>query len=74
MIDNVILFQLRQFLDTVATQLKNLPSRMRQYAAYEHLQKAIKGHQKVTVFNGLLFAAMSITCPSLVARLSFRFL
>eukprot|EP00112_Aurelia_sp_Birch-Aquarium-sp1_P023013 Seg670.8 transcript_id=Seg670.8/GoldUCD/mRNA.D3Y31 product="Cytoplasmic dynein 1 heavy chain 1" protein_id=Seg670.8/GoldUCD/D3Y31 len=41
--------KLRQFLDGVATQLKNLPSRMRQYAAYEYLQKVIKSHQKINV-------------------------
>ena len=43
--------QLRQFLDGVATQLKNLPSRMRQYAAYEYLQKVIKSHQKVSTYS-----------------------
>ena len=29
--------------------MKNLPSRMRQYAAFDHLQKTIKGHQKVVM-------------------------
>lgn len=38
--------KVRQSLDVLAEQLKGLPNRMRQYAAYEHVQATIRGHLK----------------------------
>ncbi|XP_065684969.1 cytoplasmic dynein 1 heavy chain 1 isoform X1 [Hydra vulgaris] len=41
--------KLRQSLDNIANGLKLLPARMRQYAAFDYVQKIIKGYLKVNV-------------------------
>lgn len=38
--------KIRTVLDDVTNRLKELPNRMRQYGAFEHVQKAIKGYLK----------------------------
>ena len=40
--------KIRQALDNLLQQLKNLPTKLRQYAAYDHLQRVLKGHTKVS--------------------------
>ena len=39
--------KIRQSLDNLLQQLKNLPTKLRQYAAYDHLQRVLKGYTKV---------------------------
>lgn len=39
--------KLRQSLDAISNDMKTLPARMRQYAAFDHVQKMIKGYLKV---------------------------
>lgn len=39
--------KIRQSLDNLLLQLKNLPTKLRQYAAYDHLQRVLKGYTKV---------------------------
>ena len=58
----VLSFQLRQFLDTIATQLKNLPSRMKQYAAFEYVLKVVKSYQKVMSLNVFLLSFVIVRC------------
>ena len=40
--------QLRQSLDGLLNDMKNLPARLRQYASFEYVQKTIKNYLKVT--------------------------
>ena len=42
--------KIRQSLDGLLQQLKNLPTKLRQYAAYDHLQRVLKGYTKVRVY------------------------
>ena len=42
--------KIRQSLDNLLQQLKNLPTKLRQYAAYDHLQRVLKGFTKVRIF------------------------
>ena len=42
--------KIRQSLDNLLQQLKNLPTKLRQYAAYDHLQRVLKGYTKVGSF------------------------
>merc|ERR1719153_194795 len=46
--------KLRQQMDLLLTQLKDLPARLRQYASYEYVKKLIQSYQKV---NMLIFGA-----------------
>ena len=39
--------KLRGALDAIATNLKNLPARMKQYAAFDYVQKIVKSYLKV---------------------------
>ena len=39
--------KLRQQMDLLLNQLKDLPARLRQYASYEYVKKLIQGFQKV---------------------------
>ncbi len=41
--------KLRQQIDLLLTQLKDLPSRLRQYAGYEHVRKLLQNYAKVNV-------------------------
>ncbi len=41
--------KLRQQIDALLTQLKDLPSRLRQYAGYEHVRKLLQNYAKVNV-------------------------
>ena len=41
--------KLRQQIDGLLTQLKDLPARLRQYASYEHVKKLIISYQKVNM-------------------------
>ncbi|XP_077870638.1 cytoplasmic dynein 1 heavy chain 1-like [Saccoglossus kowalevskii] len=41
--------KLRQSLDTLATQLKSFPARLRQYASFEFVNRVLKGYAKVNV-------------------------
>lgn len=45
---SVVPRKIRQSLDNLLQQLKNLPTKLRQYAAYDHLQRVLKGYTKVT--------------------------
>lgn len=45
--------KLRQHLDTLTSQLKDLPSRVRQYTAYEYVKKLLQGYTRVSSFCGL---------------------
>jgi len=39
--------KLRQQLDTLLTQLKELPARLRQYSSYEYVKQMLQGYTKV---------------------------
>lgn len=39
--------KLRQQLDTLTNQLKELPARLRQYSSYEYVKKLLQGYSKV---------------------------
>ena len=39
--------KLRQQLDALLTQLKELPTRLRQYSSYEYVKKVLQGYAKV---------------------------
>ncbi|TGZ69850.1 hypothetical protein CRM22_003509 [Opisthorchis felineus] len=41
--------KLRQQLDTMANQIKELPTRLRQYASYEHVKRTLQSYAKVNV-------------------------
>ncbi|KAF5301350.1 hypothetical protein FQA39_LY10748 [Lamprigera yunnana] len=41
--------KLRQQLDTMSTQLKELPARLRQYASYEYVKKLLQNYTKVNM-------------------------
>lgn len=41
--------KLRQQLDALLTQLKDLPARLRQYASYEYVRKMLQGYVKVNM-------------------------
>lgn len=41
--------KLRQQLDTMLTQLKELPARLRQYASYEYVKKMLQNYTKVNM-------------------------
>lgn len=41
--------KLRQQLDTMSNQLKELPARLRQYASYEHVKKTLQSYTKVNM-------------------------
>ncbi|XP_071963522.1 cytoplasmic dynein 1 heavy chain 1-like [Antedon mediterranea] len=42
--------KLRQNIDSLLAQMKELPARLRQYASYEHVQKMLKGFTKVNMY------------------------
>ena len=42
--------KLRQQIDGLLSQLKNLPDSLRQYASYEFVKKLIQSYQKVNMF------------------------
>ncbi len=39
--------QLRQSIDALQSQLKELPSRLRHYASYEHVRRTLQSYSKV---------------------------
>ena len=39
--------KVRQSLDTLLQQLKDFPSRLKQYASFEYVQRIVKGYTKV---------------------------
>ena len=41
--------KLRQQIDSLLTQLKDLPARLRQYASYEYVKKLLQSYQKVNM-------------------------
>ncbi|XP_050295050.1 dynein heavy chain, cytoplasmic isoform X2 [Anthonomus grandis grandis] len=41
--------KLRQQLDTMSSQLKELPARLRQYASYEYVKKTLQTYSKVNI-------------------------
>lgn len=41
--------KLRQQLDTLISQLKELPARLRQYSSYEYVKKLLQGYSKVNI-------------------------
>ncbi|VDP72907.1 unnamed protein product [Echinostoma caproni] len=41
--------KLRQQLDTMASQIKELPSRLRQYASYEHVKRTLQSYAKANM-------------------------
>ncbi|XP_063804701.1 cytoplasmic dynein 1 heavy chain 1 [Pseudophryne corroboree] len=41
--------KLRQSLDGLLNQLKNFPTRLRQYASYEYVQRLLKGYMKINM-------------------------
>ncbi|XP_065208173.1 dynein heavy chain, cytoplasmic isoform X2 [Planococcus citri] len=41
--------KLRQQLDTLTTQLKELPARLRQYSSYEYVKRLLQGYSKVNI-------------------------
>lgn len=41
--------KLRQQLDALLTQLKDLPARLRQYSSYEYVRKMLQGYVKVNM-------------------------
>lgn len=41
--------KLRQLLDALLVQLKDLPARLRQYASYEYVRKLLQGYVKINV-------------------------
>ncbi|KAI8505359.1 Cytoplasmic dynein 1 heavy chain 1 [Branchiostoma belcheri] len=40
---------LRQSLDNLQTQLKNMPSRLRQYSSYDYVSRVVKSYQKINM-------------------------
>lgn len=46
--------KLRQQLDTLISQLKELPARLRQYSSYEYVKKLLQGYSKVRSMKALL--------------------
>ena len=45
----LISLQLRQSLDALLNDMKNLPARLKQYSSFEYVQKTIKTYLKVIV-------------------------
>jgi dynein heavy chain 1 len=43
--------KLRQHLDTLMAQLKELPARLRQYSSYEYVKKLLQGYTKVRLMK-----------------------
>lgn len=43
----LLFLQLRQHLDGLLTQLKELPARLRQYASYEYVKRTLQSFTKV---------------------------
>lgn len=43
--------KLRQQLDVMSQQLKELPARVRQYSSYEYVKKLLQGYTKVSSFE-----------------------
>ena len=41
--------KLRQSLETLMTQLKNMPARLRQYESYDHVQRVLKQYSKMNM-------------------------
>ncbi|XP_078590507.1 cytoplasmic dynein 1 heavy chain 1-like isoform X1 [Branchiostoma floridae x Branchiostoma japonicum] len=41
--------KLRQSLDNLQTQLKNMPSRLRQYSSYDYVSRVVKSYQKINM-------------------------
>ncbi|XP_074643936.1 cytoplasmic dynein 1 heavy chain 1-like isoform X2 [Tubulanus polymorphus] len=41
--------KLRQSIDTLLSQLKELPARLRQYASYEHVKKTLQNYNKMNM-------------------------
>ena len=46
--------KLRQQLDSLLTQLKQLPARLRHYSAYDHVKRLLQGYAKVDSICGYL--------------------
>lgn len=47
--------KLRQQLDTLTSQLKELPARLRQYSSYEYVKRLLQGYSKVSSDVCMLF-------------------
>jgi dynein heavy chain 1 len=48
--------KLRQHLDTLMSQLKEQPARLRQYSSYEYVKKLLQGYTKVRlIFESVIF-------------------
>jgi len=47
--------KLRQQLDSLTNQLKELPARFRQYSSYEYVKKLLQSYVKVSLFSIYLF-------------------
>ena len=61
--------QIRQALDSLLNDMKNLPARLRQYASFEYVQKTIKGYLKV---GSSAFSSHSSTLVLLSVRSHFQ--
>ena len=40
--------KIRQSIDTLQSQMKELPGRLRQYASYDYVKKTLQGYAKVS--------------------------
>ena len=46
-----ILFQIRQSIDGLLNQMKELPARLRAYASYEHVKRMLQMYAKVGLIS-----------------------
>lgn len=56
--------KLRQQLDTLTNQLKELPARLRQYSSYEYVKKLLQGYSKVQEYE--VFHPCFLSCIRLI--------
>jgi dynein heavy chain 1 len=57
--------KLRQHLDTLMAQLKELPARLRQYSSYEYVKKLLQGYTKVRMAKKVLLELLSVPVMNL---------
>jgi Dynein heavy chain, N-terminal region 2. len=57
--------KLRQHLDTLMAQLKELPARLRQYSSYEYVKKLLQGYTKVRLVKKVIEELLLVSVMTL---------
>lgn len=58
------LLKLRQSLDALLNDMKNLPARLKQYSSFEYVQKTIKTYLKVIFISSLWYLTVEGFVPN----------